>query len=71
MTKLFKILLLLTAATLLASSEVKGIKLYFVVSDRNGHSIERVFLYKHNAEKYINDFKESHNYDLEEVSIKE
>jgi len=69
--KLIKTLLLLTAATVLASSEVKGIKLYFVVSDRNGRSIERVFLYKHNAEKYVKDFKESHNYELEEISIKE
>jgi len=54
-----------------ASSEIKGIKLYFIVSDRNGRSIEKVFLYKSNAEKYVSDFKESHNYDLEEVIVKE
>jgi hypothetical protein len=28
-------------------------------------------LYKSNAEKYVSDFKESHNYDLEEVIVKE
>jgi len=71
MNKFVKILLLLTAVTVVASSEIKGIKLYFIVSDRNGRSIEKVFLYKSNAEKYVSDFKESHNYDLEEVIVKE
>ena len=43
-----------------------GVELYFIISDRNGKCIEKVFINKTNAINYINTYKESHDYTLEE-----
>lgn len=48
-----------------------GVELFFIISDRNGKSIEKVFANKTNALKYIETYKESHNYSIEEAYIVE
>lgn len=46
-----------------------GVGLFFIISDRNGKSIEKVFINKTNALKYIDTYKENHNYSVEEVIL--
>lgn len=66
-TLLASIILFLTAAT-----SNNSLKLYLVVSSRlNDRTVEKIFLYRTNAVKYIETYKESHNYGLEEININE
>jgi hypothetical protein len=56
----------------LVKSDSKIIATVYVI--RNGDSektIHRIFATKVAANKYINDFKDSHNYEIETINLKE
>lgn len=67
----YLILILIAAASIAAVSDLK-LKIYYVITYRsNERVIEKVYLKKENAQKYINTFKENHNYELEETTLTE
>lgn len=69
--KKYLIIFSLLAALGMATKQ-QSIKLYFIISSRNGDkTIEKVFLIKQNAIKYSQAYKDSHNYSIEEVQIDE
>jgi len=48
------------------------LKVYYIITYRSNEKvIEKVYLKKENAQKYINTFKDNHNYELEEVTLTE
>ena len=64
--------ILLFTAFAYAATLPEPIKVYLIISSRNGdYTIEKIFLLKQNAEKYRDMFKESHNYAIEERSLNE
>jgi hypothetical protein len=67
----YLILILIAAISIAAVSDLK-LKIYYVITYRsNERVIEKVYLKKENAQKYINTFKENHNYELEEAVLTE
>lgn len=67
----YLILILITAISIAAVNDLK-LKIYYVITYRsNERVIEKVYLKKENAQKYINTFKENHNYELEEATLTE
>ena len=67
----YLILILIAAASIAAVNNLK-LKIYYVITYRsNERVIEKVYLKKENAQKYINTFKENHNYELEEATLTE
>lgn len=67
----YLILILIAAASIAAVNNLK-LKIYYVITYRsNERVIEKVYLKKENAQKYINIFKENHNYELEETTLTE
>ena len=63
---------LFISVLLLGFTTVEPLKVYLVISSRNGdYTIEKIFLKKENAEKYCTMFKESHNYGIEERKLTE
>ena len=73
LTKIMRYLLcFLLFSTVLAATKVETVKIYLVVSSRSGdRTIEKIYLFKENAEKYCNMYKDSHNYVIEEANLKE
>lgn len=66
-----KLITLFLCLSLLASSEVK-LKVYLVTSTYDYQRIvHKIYLNKDKAKKYIEMFKENHNYSLEEMDINE
>ncbi len=46
------------------------IKVYLIISTRSGeYTIEKIYLKKDNAQKYCDQFKDSHNYAIEERKL--
>jgi len=67
----YLILILIAAASIAAVNDLK-LKIYYVITYRsNERVIEKVYLKKENAQKYINTFKENHNYELDEAVLTE
>ena len=67
----YLILILIAAASIAAVNNLK-LKIYYVITyGSNERVIEKVYLKKENAQKYINTFKENHNYELEETTLTE
>jgi hypothetical protein len=67
----YLILILIAAISIAAVNDLK-LKIYYVITYRsNERVIEKVYLKKENAQKYINTFKENHNYELEEAVLTE
>jgi hypothetical protein len=67
----YLILILIAAISIAAVNDLK-LKIYYVITYRsNERVIEKVYLKKENAQKYINTFKENHNYELEEATLTE
>jgi len=67
----YLILILIAVASIAAVNDLK-LKIYYVITYRsNERVIEKVYLKKENAQKYINTFKENHNYELEEAVLTE
>ena len=67
----YLILILIAAASIAAVNDLK-LKIYYVITYRsNERVIEKVYLKKEKAQKYINTFKENHNYELEEATLTE
>ena len=55
-----------------AATLPEPIKLYVIYSYKfNERVIEKIYIKKENAKKYCDDFKESHNYTFEEITISE
>lgn len=55
-----------------AATLPEPIKLYVIYSYKfNERIIEKIYIKKENAKKYCDDFKESHNYTFEEITISE
>lgn len=66
-----KILAIFCCLSLFAASEVK-LKVYLVTSTYDYQRIvHKIYLNKDKAQKYIEMFKENHNYNLEEMDINE
>lgn len=66
------LILILIAAISIASVHDLKLKIYYVITYRsNERVIEKVYLKKENAQKYINTFKDNHNYELEEATLTE
>ena len=64
-------IILIAAISIAAVNDLK-LKIYYVITYRiNEKVIEKVYLKKENAQKYINTFKDNHNYELEEVTLTE
>jgi len=56
----------------IASIDNLKLKVYFIITYRSNEKvIEKVYLKKENAQKYINTFKDNHNYELEEATLTE
>ena len=67
----YLIVILIAAASIAAVNDLK-LNIYYVITYRsNERVIEKVYLKKENAQKYINTFKENHNYELEETTLTE
>ena len=67
----YLILILIAAISIAAVNDLK-LNIYYVITYRsNERVIEKVYLKKENAQKYINTFKENHNYELEEAVLTE
>ncbi len=67
----YLILILIAAASIAAVNDLK-LNIYYVITYRsNERVIEKVYLKKENAQKYINTFKDNHNYELEEATLTE
>ena len=67
----YLILILIAAASIAAVNDLK-LNIYYVITYRsNERVIEKVYLKKENAQKYINTFKDNHNYELEETTLTE
>ena len=55
-----------------AATLPEPIKLYVIYSYKfNERVIEKIYIKKENAKKYCDDFKESHNYTFEEITLSE
>jgi len=55
-----------------AATLPEPVKLYLIISTRTGdYTIEKIFLIKENAVKYKEQYKESHNYEIEERKLSE
>ena len=55
-----------------AATMPEPIKLYVIYSYKfNERVIEKIYIKKENAKKYCDDFKESHNYTFEEITLSE
>jgi len=66
------LLIILIAGISIAAVNDLKLKIYYVITYRsNERVIEKVYLKKENAQKYINTFKENHNYELEEATLTE
>ncbi len=66
------LLIILIATISIAAVNDLKLKIYYVITYRsNERVIEKVYLKKENAQKYINTFKENHNYELEEATLTE
>ena len=56
----------------IAFTSDNSIKVYLIISSRGGeYTIEKVYLKKENAQKYCDQFKDSHNYTIEEKILSE
>lgn len=67
----YLIVILIAAASIAAVNDLK-LNIYYVITYRsNERVIEKVYLKKENAQKYINTFKDNHNYELEETTLTE
>lgn len=56
----------------IASIDNLKLKVYYIITYRSNEKvIEKVYLKKENAQKYINTFKDNHNYELEEAILTE
>lgn len=67
----YLLIILIAAISIAAVNDLK-LKIYYVITYRsNERVIEKVYLKKENAQKYINTFKENHNYELEEAILTE
>lgn len=67
----YLIVILIAAASIAAVNDLK-LNIYYVITYRsNERVIEKVYLKKENAQKYINTFKDNHNYELEEATLTE
>ena len=67
----YLILILIAAISIAAVNDLK-LKIYYVITYRSNEKvIEKVYLKKENAQKYINTFKDNHNYELEEATLTE
>jgi len=48
------------------------IKVYCIMSYRNGdRTIEKIYMKRDNARKYVDMYKDSHNYEIEEFELTE
>lgn len=48
------------------------IKVHLIISTRTGDkTIEKIFIHKQNAQKYVDTYKESHNYYIEDMELSE
>jgi hypothetical protein len=66
------LLIILIAAISIAAVNHLKLKIYYVITYRSNEKvIEKVYLKKENAQKYINTFKDNHNYELEEATLTE
>ena len=55
-----------------AATLPEPIKLYVIYTYKfNERVIEKIFIKKENAQKYCDQFKDSHDYTFEEVTVKE
>ncbi len=67
----YLILILIAAISIAAVNDLK-LNIYYVITYRSNEKvIEKVYLKKENAQKYINTFKNNHNYELEEATLTE
>ena len=67
----YLLIILIAAISIAAVNDLK-LKIYYVIAYKsNERVIEKVYLKKENAQKYINIFKENHNYELEETTLTE
>lgn len=73
MKQIIKYILCLCIASIAFASTVSNqIKLYVVYTYKFDEKvIERIYLKKENAQKYCDNYKDSHNYTFEEVIISE
>ena len=64
--------IVLFAAFAYAATLPEPVKVYLIVSTRQGeYTIEKIFVRKDNAEKYRDLYKEHHNYTIEERNLTE
>lgn len=55
-----------------AATMPEPIKVYLIISSRSGdYTIEKIFIKKENAVKYKEQYKNSHNYEIEERELSE
>lgn len=55
-----------------AATLPEPVKVYLIISNRTGdYTIEKIFLIKENAVKYKEQYKESHNYEIEQRKLSE
>lgn len=67
----YLLIILIAAISIAAVNDIK-LNVYYVITYRNSEKvIEKVYLKKENAQKYINTFKDNHNYELEETTLTE
>jgi len=63
---------IIIAVMSIASIDNLKLKVYYIITYRSNEKvIEKVYLKKENAQKYINTFKDNHNYELEEAILTE
>jgi len=64
--------IIVIAVMSIASIDNLKLKIYYIITYRSNEKvIEKVYLKKENAQKYINTFKDNHNYELEEATLTE
>lgn len=71
------LLTLITIGTLACASTnnvpiLPKIKIYCIMSYRTGdRTIEKIYMKRENAKKYVDMYKDSHNYEIEEFELTE
>jgi hypothetical protein len=71
------LLTLITIGTLAYASTndvqiVPKVKIYCIMSYRTGdRTIEKIYMKRENAKKYVDMYKDSHNYEIEEFELTE
>jgi len=64
--------IIVIAVMSIASIDNLKLKIYYIITYRSNEKvIKKVYLKKENAQKYINTFKDNHNYELEEATLTE